>query len=330
MEIAFTLSFNDANPENKQKSKRQKGKSILTIPTDYTIIDLETTGLDTRYDDIIEICCIKYRNNKEISRFSSLVKPTSRFIDDDNNEYFVDEFITKLTGITNEMLDSAPLFKDISKKVWDFLNGEIIVAHNANFDINFLYDNFKNCSSDLIFNNNYVDTLRISRYLLPELKNHKLNTLMEHFGISNNQHRAEADCLNTYEILNKLSSIVTANNINFKDFIKRYDLDLRTLSTTGEKINPEHIFFNKVCVFTGKLANLSRREAAQLVTDIGGRCENSITKRTNFLIIGSFDYVSSVKNNKSSKMKKAEKLILEGQDLQVISENTFYDLISED
>ncbi|PTJ09351.1 BRCT domain-containing protein, partial [Staphylococcus simulans] len=86
--------------------------------------------------------------------------------------------------------------------------------------------------------------------------------------------------------------------------------------------------YDKVCVLTGKLEYMTRKEAMQTIADIGGINANGVTKKTNYLILGNFDYSTNVKGNKSAKLRKAEKYILEGQDLQILSENVFYDLIS--
>lgn len=70
-----------------------------------------------------------------------------------------------------------------------------------------------------------------------------------------------------------------------------------------------------------------RKDAMQIVADLGGFCGDNVTSKTNFLILGNNDFCTSIKDGKSSKQKKAEKLMLEGKDLQIISENVFYDLI---
>lgn len=77
------------------------------------------------------------------------------------------------------------------------------------------------------------------------------------------------------------------------------------------------------------LEYLIRKEAMQIIADIGGINADNVTKKTNYLILGNFDYNSNVKDNKSAKLKKAEKYILQGQDLEILSENVFYDLINE-
>ncbi|WP_196590378.1 PolC-type DNA polymerase III [Pectinatus frisingensis] len=121
--MSINISFSDGefkiDTNYKGSPKRQKGKSLLETPVDYTIIDLETTGFDPHYDEIIEIGCIKYRSNKEVEKFQTLIQPSPSYeYDDDDNKttiYYVDDFISKLTGITNEMLVSAPRFENISK-----------------------------------------------------------------------------------------------------------------------------------------------------------------------------------------------------------------------
>lgn len=71
-----------------------------------------------------------------------------------------------------------------------------------------------------------------------------------------------------------------------------------------------------------------RKDAMQIVVDFGGIVENNVTKDT-YLILGNNDYCSTIKDGKSTKHKKAESLILKGQDIQILPENVFYDLISD-
>lgn len=112
-------------------SKReQKGKSLLDSIDNYIVIDLETTGLDPSYDEIIEFAAVRVENGAIISEFQSLVKPS----------FPIDGFITELTGITNEMLSSAPSVDTVLPSFLDYVGQSTIVAHNANFDVNFLYD----------------------------------------------------------------------------------------------------------------------------------------------------------------------------------------------
>ena len=81
-----------------------------------------------------------------------------------------------------------------------------------------------------------------------------------------------------------------------------------------------------VC-FTGTLEKFPRKEALQIVTNLGGIPTDSVTRNTNILVLGNNDYCSSIKDGKSSKQKKAEELILKGHDIIIVSEKSFYDML---
>lgn len=330
----FTIIVNEDGTIEIDSSKsvhRDKGKSLVEIPLDYTIIDIETTGLDPKIDEIIEIGAIKVRDGRVVDEFESLVKPNGYyFYDDNDNEYFtyVSEFITELTGITNEMLENAPKIDEVLPDFINFIGNDILVGHNINFDINFLYDNCYEIIEHKL-QNDFVDLMRLTRKIYPDFINHKLVTIAENFGIDiSNTHRSLADCKVTYECFSKLSQYINENNIDLKElFFKQYKLDLTNIKANVTNFDEDHPLYNKYCTFTGKLEKMNRKDAAQLVVDLGGHCLNNVTKETNFLILGSFDYCSNIKGNKSSKLKKAEELILKGQDLQILSEDVFYDLV---
>lgn len=328
-----TVSINQSKSDTK--IVRKKGNSLIEIPSSFTVIDIETTGLDPRYDEIIEIGAIKIENGKIIDTFESLIKPNgSYYYDDEDNEIFeyVNDFITNLTGITNEMLETAPEIVDVLPKFIDFIKDDILIGHNVNFDINFLYDVLED-NLEYILTNNFVDLMRLARKVYPDYKNHKLITIATNLKINtDNSHRALKDCLITYKCFQELSNHLNFNNIDLKSLWKsnygKYT-DLKAIQSDNKEFDGEHLLYNKYCTFTGKLEKMERKDAAQLVVNLGGKCENGVTRKTNFLILGNFDYSSNVKDGKSSKLKKAEELILKGQDLQILSENVFYDLISE-
>ena len=108
--------------------RSEKGKSLLQIVDDYVVIDLETTGLDPEYESIIEIAAMRVNGNAVVDSLSSLINPG----------YEIDEFITDLTGITNEMLASAPPIEDYLPEFLEFIKDSVLVGHNVNFDINFI------------------------------------------------------------------------------------------------------------------------------------------------------------------------------------------------
>ena len=158
---------------------------IKKIIKDYCVLDTETTGLNPRYERVIEVGILRVRDDEIVDRYSQLVNPGKR----------IDPFITELTGITNRMVADQPVFSDIREEVLAFLSDDIIIGHNTSFDIRFL-------SAELgePLCNKYMDTVQFSRKLFPELSNHRLSDMTAYLGLTNNEHRALADCVSTKEL----------------------------------------------------------------------------------------------------------------------------------
>ena len=309
----------------KRKKREGKGKSLLLLPDDYVVLDLETTGLDSRFDSIIEIGLLRIRNKEITERFDTLVNP----------HYPLSEFISELTGIRDEDLQQAPDLSDALRDALDFIGKDIIVGHNVNFDINFLYDSCQNLEFP-VFNHDFVDTMRIARKIFPELPHHRLIDLVELFGLSGeNFHRATADVEYTWQCFELMKEYCIGNEIHLVDRNGLQEIladhpkisDITTDKTEFDRSNP---LFGQNVVFTGVLERMTRRQAAQIVADLGGHGCDNVTKKTNFLVLGNNDYCSAIKDGKSTKQKKAEKYQLEGLPIQIISENVFYDMIEED
>ncbi len=180
---------------SKKKEKRPyKGESLNKQATDYTVVDIETTGLNPAMEEIIEIGAIKVRNGMETERFSELIKP----------EGTISPFITQLTGISNEMVKNARNLKEVLEDFREFLGDDIIVGHNVNFDIDFLYDH---CEIRQLppFDNDFIDTLKLSRRVLPKLHHHRLADLADYYCVSyEGAHRAVNDCAITDKVYRKL------------------------------------------------------------------------------------------------------------------------------
>ena len=105
------------------------------------------------------------------------------------------------------MLQNAPDISEVLPSFNDFVSNDIIIGHNVNFDINFLYDNYMEYLQKPL-TNNFIDTLRIARKILPELKHHRLDDLIEYFNKEvRNEHRALNDCILTNEIYKELISL---------------------------------------------------------------------------------------------------------------------------
>ena len=314
--MTIKITFNNSR-ENK---RRDKGKSIISNPTNYVIIDIETTGLDPEYCEIIELAAIKYENNKEIARFNSLVKP----------DYEIDSFITNLTGITNEMVKTSPKLSEVILDFYNFIKDEILIGHCVYFDINFIYDALE--KENIVLANDYINIMRFSNKILPQLENQKLSTISSHYNVTLPNHRALTDCVATNECYQKLLQDINKKYSTFEEFRKAFSYKstrAKDITTTATDFNEDHPLYNKTCVFTGTLENFVRKDAMQLVVNLGGFCKDNLTKKTNYLILGNLEFSSNVKDGKSNKLKKAETYILNGQELEIISENVFLDLLSE-
>lgn len=299
-----------------KRSRPLKGKSILKAIDDFTVIDLETTGLCPEYDSIIEMSAIRFRSGIAVDHFDSLVNP----------EMELDDFIIDLTGITDEMLATAPTIGDVLPKFVDFIGSDVLIGHNVSFDINFIYDECENCGLPGI-NNDYIDTMRLSRRMNKEFPNHKLDTLLFMMGLPERTlHRALGDCELTAACYQKMISDKEAFDVAIAN-PKKAGLKAKDVIAEAGKENIDSPLFGQVCVFTGTLDTMLRRDAMQIVADIGGICADNVTKKTNFLILGNNDYCKSIKDGKSNKQKKAEELILQGQDLKIIPEAVFLDML---
>lgn len=299
--------------------KREKGKSLVQFQKDFCVIDIETTGLDPQYDEIIEICALRIRDWKVTDVFSELVKPSES----------IDEFIEELTGITNEMVANAPDLQSVLPSFLDFIASDVLVGHNINFDINFLYDMSEQLVHKLL-QNDFCDTMRLARIILPELDHHRLKDLCKHYSLDNKQaHRAESDCRVTLSLYSELQNTASQKQIDLEHYFQKKILRAADLSAQITDFDETHPLYDKLCVFTGALEKMTRKEAMQAVLNVGGQCSDSVTKKTDYLILGTFDYCSGVKGNKSGKQKKAEELILKGNPLTILSESTFYDLLND-
>lgn len=176
------------------------------IVNDYIVFDTETTGLEPEIDKIIELSAIKFINNKEVDRFSMLVNP--------NQE--IDPFITSLTGIKQQDLNSQPTINYVLPKFFEFIEDYTLVAHNAPFDIKMLAcecyrNNIKLCD------NKIIDTVTLAKRIIPSdnVENYKLETLKNYLGLDNISHRALADC----EVCSKIYKLYLSKQQNRKILI---------------------------------------------------------------------------------------------------------------
>ena len=309
--------------------REHKGSSIIDQLTDYTCFDLETTGLSPEWDSIIEIGAAKVRDNQIVEKYSQLINPQEP----------IPQYITEITGITTSMVQDQPTINDILPDFITWLGDDILMGHNVNFDINFIYDNSLTILNKPI-TNNYLDTLRLARLTHPEEPHNRLQDLIQRYNIADTQeHRALADVEQTIAVYNHIITMYkqegkplptiysrsrSANPLNFH----RSDSTMVTIDL-NETPTPDPYFTNLTFVITGALSKMTRTSAHNAILNLGGKIGTGVTKQTNYLITGNTEYNASLRGNKSSKWKKAEQLKENGQDIHIIDENTFYDMLQD-
>ncbi len=166
-------------------------EKIDLAKTGFVVFDLETTGAKAPPCRITEIGAYRVRNGKVEEEFHTLVNP----------EMPIPPFIMSLTGISNDMVKDAPKFAEIAAGFMDFIADSVLVAHNARFDMGFLNHEIGRVYEDYRVGNPSLCTVQLSRKLLPNIENHKLNTVANYFSIELlNHHRATDDARATAHI----------------------------------------------------------------------------------------------------------------------------------
>lgn len=155
----------------------------------FAIIDIETTGNSYKYGQITEISIFQHDGKEITASYSTLIQP----------DMDIPFFITRLTGISNEMVSGAPKFYEVAKKIVEMTAGRTFVAHNVHFDYKFIREEFKRLGYN--FNRKTMCTVQLSRKYLPGHPSYSLGKLCSDLGIEiNGRHRAEGDALATVKL----------------------------------------------------------------------------------------------------------------------------------
>ena len=159
----------------------------------YAILDIESTGGQYNEEGIMEIAIYKFDGHEIVDRFMSLINP----------EREIQPFVSKLTGINNKMLRTAPKFHEVAKRIVEITEGTVIVAHNAQFDYRILRTEFRRLGYD--FQRKTLCTVDLSKKLLPDAESHSLGKLVRSLGIPmSDRHRANGDALATVKLFKLL------------------------------------------------------------------------------------------------------------------------------
>lgn len=219
----------------------------------YAIIDIETTGLSPKNEKITEIAIFIHDGTKVIDEFTSLVNPERK----------IPYRITQLTGINNKMVDSAPKFYEIAKKIIEITEEAIFVGHNVNFDYNFIRKEFGEFQYD--YKREKICTAKLSRRILPGRRSYALGKLSKELGIENpHRHRAFGDAQATvklFEILLKVEK--NLKELTFKGL--NTSLDRKLIDNLPR--NPGVYYFHNdegEIIYIGKSINIHDRVMSHL------------------------------------------------------------------
>jgi DNA polymerase-3 subunit alpha (Gram-positive type) len=190
----------------------------MSFDDEYVAFDLETTGLH-RHDTIIEIGAVLMKNGKELDRFQTFVDPGQK----------LHPKTIELTGITDDMLEGAPTIDQVIPQLKAFVGNRVLVAHNADFDVNFV----RRACADLgiQWNMTSLDTLTISQNMLPHLSRYRLDIVAKEFDLGDfNHHRAGDDALVCGRIAGKLFEMLQQQGIQ----------DVQSINAYMEPLRPAH------------------------------------------------------------------------------------------
>ncbi len=192
-------------PAPTKKKPTLWGEGCIGFPEDYTVIDLETTGLNPKTDLIIEFAGVKVRGNRVVDTFQCLCDPG----------FPIPPMIEAITGITTDMVRECPNPRSVLPDFLDFIGEDFVIGHNVLFDVRFV----STCNNG--FFNTYIDTMRIFRKLHPSLPHHRLCDMVNFYGKNNESaHRALSDCLATNDCFLEMERDAVKSYDSIENFLK--------------------------------------------------------------------------------------------------------------
>lgn len=241
----------------------------------YAIVDLETTGGRADRNRIIEVGIVVHDGQRILDTYSSLIDP----------ECYVPYGITQLTGITQEMVEGAPKFYEVARKIVEMTEGAVFVAHNVRFDYSFLRAEFARLG--YTYSRKNLCTVRLSRKAFPGLPSYSLGKLIQHFGIAvNDRHRALDDALATAELLGMIlgqeenqAEADQMINLGIKESLLPKSFDLEKMHALPEACGVYYLHNAKgEVLYVGKSINIKKRIAEHFAdkTEKAGKLQRHV------------------------------------------------------
>lgn len=291
----------------------------------FVAIDFETAN--RARSSACSIGMAKVRNGKVTDTFYQLIRPIP-------NEF---EFINiAIHGISPEMVADAPTFLDLWPDIQNFVEDDILLGHNVVFEQSVInkvmeYHGLPQPSFE------YLCTLYMSRVNYPRRLGYSLPDIYKDiFQKDVNHHNALEDAVACAELGVHLISMFREQDV--KELMKVLYVgqpiskrpewkNLTGIKSSKDQFDQTHPLFEKTVVITGALSTMSRESAVRNLVDVGGRYTETLSSKTNYLVVGDQDRQIALYGKKSSKMLKAENFKASGKDIQIISEAEFQSLL---
>ena len=295
---------------------------LSSLPTSYVCIDFETTGLYPERDRITEAAAARVENGQIVDTYSSLVhSPVS-----------IDAFVSNLTGITNEMIATAPEESYVIRDLIAFIGDLPVIGYNVSFDLGFLHYAAHRASLSCPREN--FDVQSYAKKGLPGRPGYKLENVAEYLSVDQPEaHRALADALTTVACAEKLRGVV--GEIERQKAIAEYDfqnayVDYKSFVPTVDHVDENSPLFGKRVVFTGTMSRMTRIDACQLVANLGGQPWGNVTKGTSYLVVGEGETSPHADSSGiTRKMQQADEWRAKGSAIKTVTETDFFKMLDE-
>lgn len=281
---------------------------------EFTAIDLETANADM--SSICQIGVVTYKDSEIVSEWSSFVDP----------EEFFDDIHISIHGITESHVAGSPKFSELYPQLKSMLEDTICVSH-THFDRVSLDKAIRKNSLDS-FETTWLDSARVARRAWEECawNGYGLSNVCKLIDFKFEHHDALEDAKACGAVL---IAAIDKTGMDVQGWLTRVGQPVEGNGSNGkitQEGNPEGDLYGQAMVFTGALA-IPRKEAAVLAAGIGCSVSSSVNKKTDYLVVGDQDVTRLAGKSKSAKHLKAEQLIAKGNNIRILKESDFKELV---
>jgi len=307
---------------------------------DFIAIDFETAN--AKRSSACSVGLTVVEKNRIVDTEYHLIKPAP---------FKFDPFNVKIHGITEADVKNAPNFYELSRLLSPRIADKTLIAHNAAFDISVIR-NALDVYDAPYPSLDYLCTYRLAQTVLPDFGCYRLSYLCAHFGIKLDHHNAQSDATACAELFMKLADVSGCDTV--ESLVERTGIHKGevwwdgyspcrnpspvTRRPNSKKLDVDEInnldvsyldddFAGKYFAFTGTLLSMPRKQALELVSIAGGVAQGGITRQTNYLVVGFQDSIALKGKEMSAKQEKAINMAAGGQDIQIIREDDFLNMV---